>query len=69
MHYKSFFNYTLLNIGRCMVGWTNLLHNQNSYVFKKMVKLWKLQLVYTYFLHISSMSLMAHLEFLISLNI
>jgi hypothetical protein len=46
-----------------MIGWTNLLHNQNSYLLKKVIKIWKLQLVYTDFLHISSMSLMAHLEF------
>jgi len=45
--------------GRCMNGWTNLPHNQSSYLLKILVKLWKLQLVYInlyrippYFFHV-----------------
>jgi hypothetical protein len=37
--------------GLCMNEWTNLPHNQNPYLFKILVKIWKLQLVYIDFFH------------------
>jgi hypothetical protein len=35
------------HVGRCTNGWTNMSHNQNPYLFKIMVRFWKLQVVYT----------------------
>jgi len=50
--------------GRCVKGWANLPQIQNPYLFKILIKNWKLQLVYIEFLHIFSISLMSHLEFI-----
>jgi hypothetical protein len=52
-----------------MYSWVDqFATNQSPYSLKKMVKNWKLQLLYTSyidFLHIFSTSLMAHIKFLI----
>jgi hypothetical protein len=67
IYYSHCFHKWLTQRGLCANGWINLPQNQSPYLFKIMVKIWKLQLIYIslhVFFHIFSMSLMVHLEFL-----
>jgi len=49
---------------KCTNGWTNLPQIQSPCLFKILIKIWKLQLIYIDFLRIFIMSLMSHVEFL-----